>query len=177
LLTGISVARNAVDVVLRGDRAAVELRGLDLPVGDDRHDTAVTVEHAASHGQSRQLFKAAVDDHARASFSGRVIVAPGTAGTDADQTSRGLLLAPTAQADTRPWLEIFSDDVRCTHGSSVGRLDRDGLFYLRARGVPEAQARSMLVGGFIAEMTDAIELPSLRAVVSAAIGVELGARP
>lgn len=172
VLTGASVARNAIDVVLRGDRASVELRGLDVPVGDQRHDTAVTVEHAASYGRSRQLFKAAVGDRARGSFSGRVIVAPGTAGNDADQTSRSLLLAPTAQADARPWLEIFADDVRCTHGSSVGRLNHDALFYLRARGIPEDQAKAMLVGGFLAEMTDAVEPASLRAVILAAIGVE-----
>jgi Fe-S cluster assembly protein SufD len=105
-----------------------------------------------------------------------VIVAAGTVGNDADQMSRSLLLAPGAQTDARPWLEIFADDVRCTHGSSTGRLDRDALFFLRARGIPEAHARAMLVGGFVAEMTDRIEPESLRAVVVAAAGVE-GATP
>jgi Fe-S cluster assembly protein SufD len=168
LLTGVHVARNAIDVVLRGSLASIDLRGLDLPTGTQRHDTAVTVEHAASHGSSRQLFKAAVDDRARGSFSGRVIVQPGTVGNDADQTSRSLLLAPTAQADSRPWLEIFSDDVRCTHGSSTGRLDDEALFYLRSRGIPLTHARTMLVGGFVAEMTESIEPPTLRALVESA---------
>jgi Fe-S cluster assembly protein SufD len=175
VLTGVAVARNAIDVVLAGDGASVDLRGLDLPVGEQHHDTVVTVEHAASHGRSRQLFKAAIDDRGRSSFSGRVIVAAGTVGNDADQMSRSLLLAPGAQSDARPWLEIFADDVRCTHGSSTGRLDRDALFFLRARGIPEAHARAMLVGGFVAEMTDAIEPESLRAVVAAAAGGD-GAR-
>lgn len=169
VLTSALTARNAIDVLLAGDGAAVHLRGLDLLDGAQRHDTAVTVEHAASHGTSRQLYRSAIDDHARSAFGGRVIVGHGTAGNDADQSSRSLLLAPSAQADSRPWLEIFADDVRCTHGSSIGRLNADALFYLRARGIPHLLAKSMLVGGFIAEMTETIEVASLRALVTSII--------
>ena len=165
LLVGAEIARNAIDVVLAGDGASVDLEGLYLPVGRQRHDTVVTVEHAASGGVSRQRFRGVVDDHGRGSFSGHVIVASGTAGNDAGQTSRSLLLCPTAQADTRPWLEIFADDVRCTHGAAIGRLDDEALFYLRARGIPRDEARAMLVGGFVAEATDSIEPASLRSFV------------
>lgn len=165
LLAGADIARSALDVVLHGERAEVDLQGLHLPVRDQHHDTVVTVEHAASGGRSRQRFQGVVDDRARGSFSGHVIVAAGTTGNDAGQTNRNLLLRPTAQADTRPWLEIFADDVRCTHGATVGRLDDEALFYLRTRGIPRHEARSMLVGAFVAEVTEAIELASLRSFV------------
>jgi Fe-S cluster assembly protein SufD len=169
LLAGAEIARNAIDVVLGGEDAVLDLGGLYLPVGTQRHDTAVTVEHAASRGTSRQHVRGVIGDRARGSFSGHVIVAAGTAGTDAGQTSRSLLLSPMAEADTRPWLEIFADDVRCTHGATVGRLDEDALFYLRTRGIPEAEARSMLVDGFVAEMTEVLEPASLRSFVAAVL--------
>jgi Fe-S cluster assembly protein SufD len=166
LLAGAEIARNAIDVRLLGEGAVLDLGGLHLPVGTQRHDTAVTVEHAASRGISRQNVRGVVGDRARGSFSGHVIVAAGTTGTDAGQTSRSLLLSPTAEADTRPWLEIFADDVRCTHGATVGRLDDDALFYLRTRGIPAVDARAMLVDGFVAETTVDLEPASLRTFVA-----------
>ena len=120
------------------------------------------VDHAASHCKSTQRYKGIVDDHGRGSFSGHVIVRHGTVGTDAVQSNPNLVLTPTAQADTRPWLEIFADDVRCAHGATVGRLDDDAYFYLRSRGIPAEQARAMLIAAFAAEVVDAIELDSLR---------------
>ena len=169
LLAGIGSARATVDVVLRGDRALARLEGLDLAVGEEDHDTAVSVEHAASHGTSRQHFKGVAGGRARTSFGGRVLVPAGTVGNDAGQITRGLLLQPTARADARPWLEIFADDVRCSHGATVGRLDEDALFFLRSRGIPRDHARRMLVGAFAAEVLEAIELPDLRAFVEATI--------
>ena len=165
LLAGVATARNAVDVMLQGERAVAELEGLDLPVGEQEHDTVVTVEHAASHGTSRQHFRGVVDGRARTSFGGHVIVGAGTVGNDASQTSRSLLLQPTARADTRPWLEIFADDVRCSHGATVGRLDDDALFFLRSRGIRHDDARRMLVGAFAAELLDALHIPTLRGFV------------
>jgi Fe-S cluster assembly protein SufD len=159
---GADIARNAIDVVLDGNGANLELEGLYLPIGAQRHDNVITVEHAASACTSRQRFKGVMDDHARGSFSGRIIVQPGTTATDAAQTSRSLLLKPTAEADTRPWLEIFADDVKCTHGATVGRLDSEALFYLRTRGITESDARTMLIGAFIDEMTEAVSPPTLR---------------
>jgi Fe-S cluster assembly protein SufD len=159
---GAEVARNAVDAVLAGDGAHIELDGLYLPAATQRHDHVVTVEHAASACTSRQLFKGVIDDRARGSFSGRIIVQPGTTATDAAQTSRSLVLTPTAEADTRPWLEIFADDVRCTHGATVGRLDAEALFYLRTRGIAPDEARTMLIRGFVAEMTEALQPSTLR---------------
>ena len=141
VMLGAEIARNAVDVVLAGNGAQLEVAGIYLPTGRQRHDNVVTVEHAASACTSRQLFKGVVDDHARGSFSGRILVRPDTVATDAGQTSRSLLLSPMAQADARPWLEIRSDDVKCTHGATIGRLDADALFYLRTRGIEPNEAR------------------------------------
>lgn len=168
-LAGVDTARTALDVVLRGEGAQVDLAGLDLPVGDQEHDTVVTVEHAASHGTSRQHFRGVVDGRARTSFGGRIVVAHGTVGTDAGQTSRSLLLQPTARADARPWLEIFADDVRCSHGATVGRLDEDALFFLRSRGIPRDTARRMLVEAFASELLDPLDRPALRAFVQASV--------
>ena len=167
VMLGAAIARSAIDVVLEGQGATSELDGLYLPAGHQRHDNVVTVDHAASRCRSTQLFKGVVDDHARGSFSGRIVVRPDTVGTDASQLNRNLVLQATAQADTRPWLEILADDVRCTHGASVGRLDEEAFFYLRSRGIPVALARSMLVDAFAAEITDRIALPSLRDHLSA----------
>jgi Fe-S cluster assembly protein SufD len=172
LVLGGQIVRSATDVRLGGERAHVELTGLFRPTGDERHDIVVTVDHAADGGTSSQRFKGIADDRARGSFSGHVVVRPGTVGNDARQSNPNLVLRPTAQIDTRPWLEIFADDVRCTHGATVGRLDDEALFYLRSRGIPEDQARSMLVAGFAAEIVDGISPPSLRDHVVAA--VELG---
>jgi Fe-S cluster assembly protein SufD len=159
---GGNIARNAVDVTLAGRDARFDGTGLYLPTGRQRHDTVVTVEHAASGGTSRQLFKGVVDDHARGSFGGRILVRPGTVAADAGQTSRSLLLTRTAQADARPWLEIRADDVRCTHGATIGRLDADALFYLRSRGIDSDEARRMLVEAFVGEILDGIGPSTLR---------------
>jgi Fe-S cluster assembly protein SufD len=172
-LLGSDITRNAIDVVLRGPRACLELHGLYLPSAAQRHDNVTTVEHAASGGSSRQLFKGVIDGHAQGSFSGRIIVRPDTQATDAHQTTRSLLLRPTAAANARPWLEIFADDVKCTHGATVGRLDDEAMFYLRTRGIPTAEARSMLISAFINEMTEAVELPSLRTFLESIIASNL----
>lgn len=168
LITDGEIVRSAIDVRLGGVDARVDLNGLYLPTGRQRHDNVITVDHVASRCTSTQRFKCVVDDHARGSFSGHVIVRPGTVGTDASQSNPNLVLAPTAQADTRPWLEILADDVRCTHGATVGRLDHDALFYLRSRGIPLAESRAMLVTAFAAEVIDAISPKSLRDFVAAA---------
>ncbi len=162
ILTGGDIVRNAVDVGLAGDGACVELEGLYVTDGRERHDNVISVDHAASHCTSKQRYKGIVDDHGRGSFSGHVIVRHGTVGTDAVQSNPNLVLTPTAQADTRPWLEIFADDVRCAHGATVGRLDDDAFFYLRSRGIPSERAREMLVTAFAAEVVDSISPESLR---------------
>jgi Fe-S cluster assembly protein SufD len=169
---GAEIGRNAIDVTLQGEGASTFVKGLYLPTGTQKLDNAVTVEHLASHGTSDQLFKAVADGKGKGSFIGRILVQPGTVATDANQTSRSLLLSRTAEADTRPWLEIFADDVACTHGAAVGQLDHEALFYLRTRGIPEAEARTMLIGAFISEIVDAVPVPALRERIEQAIAAK-----
>ena len=171
LMFGGDIARHAIDVTLREPDAHVTLTGLYRPTGRQRHDLAVSVDHAASRGTSTQRFKGVVDDHARGSFSGRVIVRADTVGNDARQSNPNLVLQPTAQADSRPWLEIFADEVRCTHGATVGRLDDDALFYLRSRGIPLDESRAMLIDAFVREITELIEPASLRHHITGLFGI------
>jgi Fe-S cluster assembly protein SufD len=168
VMLGADIARNAVDVVLGGADATLEVDGLYLPTARQRHDNVVTVEHAASSCTSRQLFKGVIDDHARGSFSGRIVVGPDTVATDAGQTSRSLLLQPTAEADSRPWLEIFADDVKCTHGATIGRLDDEAMFYMRSRGIAQSDARAMLIGAFVNEIIEGVRPETLRAYLETA---------
>jgi len=176
VMTGGHIARLAVDVLLHGDEARLALDGLYLPSGRQRHNHTVTVDHRASHCTSTQRFKGIVDDHASGSFGGHVIVRPGTVATDASQSNHSLLLRRSAEADTRPWLEIYADDVRCTHGATVGRIDDDALFYLRSRGVPLVEARAMLVAAFADDITAGITPASLQERVVAATRA-CGVRP
>ena len=166
---GAATSRAAFDVTANGDRSTVEIDGLYLPSGTDQHDHVVTVEHLGSHTISTQRFKGVIDDRARGSFTGHVIVRPGTVDTSATQTNHSLLLTRTAESDSRPWLEILSDDVSCTHGASVGRLDDDALFYLRSRGIAEADARRVLIDGFVSEIVESVGTASLRDHLSARI--------
>lgn len=166
VMIGADIARHETAVRLDAG-ARADLDGVSMPSRHQRHDNVVIVDHAASHATSTQQFRAAIDDHARSSFSGHVIVRGGTVGNDAQQTSRSLLLSRAAEADTRPWLEILADDVRCTHGATVGRLDERALFYLRSRGIALADSRAILVAAFVAEIIDTIEPASLRARLAA----------
>lgn len=163
-------------VSLAGQGAEVTLTGLAVSRHGAHHDTLAAVDHLASHGTSRQLFAALVADGARASFTGQVVVAHGTVGTDADQQNRNLLLGPTARADTRPWLEIHSDEVACTHGATVGRLDDDAVFYLRSRGIADRDAQTMLMRAFATTVVDRlVSSDDLRAWVEGAVDVALDA--
>lgn len=167
VMTGGRIARSAIDIRFTGTDARADIDGLYLPRGDQLLDNVITVDHRASQCTSTQRFTGIIDDHGRGSFSGHVLVRHGTTGSDAHQSNRNLVLTPTAQADTRPWLEILADDVRCTHGATVGRLDDEALFYLRSRGIPLEQGRAMLVAAFAAEVIDAITPVSLRDRVAA----------
>ncbi|HQZ32799.1 MAG TPA: Fe-S cluster assembly protein SufD [Ilumatobacteraceae bacterium] len=169
ITVGADIGRNAITVQLDAPDATTELTGANITGRRQRHDTTVTVDHAASHCNSNQRFVGVVDDHGRGSFSGAIIVRPGTVATDAHQSNRNLVLDPNAEADTRPWLNILADDVRCTHGATVGRLDDDALFYLRSRGIAVADARTMLIEAFIRDIVDAIEQPLLREHVTAVV--------
>jgi Fe-S cluster assembly protein SufD len=165
--------RNEVHVRLEGEGAKVSIDGLYLPRGDQHHDNPILIEHAAPRCTSRQLYKGIVDERGHGVFNGRIIVWPGASGTDASQTNKNLLLSDHAEVDTRPRLEIFTDDVKCTHGAAVGALDEEALFYLRSRGVPHEAARALLTYAFASEMLDRVPFESLRSRVRTLISARL----
>jgi len=162
---GSSIARHEVRVGLEAEGAEVSLDGLYMARGDQHHDNPILIEHAAPRCTSRQLYKGVVDGRGHGVFNGRVVVHPGALGTDAAQTNKNLLLSDRAEVDTRPRLEILADDVRCTHGAAVGRLDEDAVFYLRSRGVPHQMARGLLISAFVNELVDRLRLEPLRSRV------------
>ena len=167
---GGDIARHAITVDLAGTDAQADVAGVDATTRRQRHDTVVTVDHAAPRCSSSQRFRAVVDDHARSSFSGQIIVRPGAEAADAHQSSRNLVLSPNAEADTRPWLQILTDDVRCSHGATVGRLDDEALFYLRSRGIPRRTAHAMLIDAFVHDVTGRVAHSSLRTHLDELVG-------
>ncbi len=176
---GSQLGRNEVDVDLAATEAVARLAGTTLARGAQHLDTTVRIEHSMPRGTSSQEFKNVVDGRAHAVFQGRIRVAPDAQKTDAQQVSRSLLLSKRAGADTKPELEILADDVKCSHGATTGDLDEEALFYLRARGVGEAEARSLLIDAFIGELIEHITVESARAYFRRAFDSWLadGARP
>jgi Fe-S cluster assembly protein SufD len=120
------------------------------------------VDHAVPRCESRQLFKGVLDGTARAVFNGRIIVRPNAQKTDATQTNKHLLLSDGVEVDSKPQLEIFADDVKCTHGAAEGQLAPEAIFYLRSRGLDEATARRLLTLGFVREVVDRIKVEPIR---------------
>ncbi len=159
---GAQISRLDLNVVQTADSAECSLDGLALIGGQQLADTHTFIDHGKPHGVSRQLHKCIVGGAAHAVFNGKVMVRPGAQKTDSAQSSRNLLLTPKALVDTQPQLEIFADDVKCTHGATVGQLDSEEVFYLQSRGLSEAVARNLLTYAFGAEVIDRISVASLR---------------
>ncbi len=151
VLHGGAIVRNNVHPKLAGRGCNSLINGLFMPTGRQHMDNFMKVEHAAPHCDSRQLYNGVLNEMGRGVFHGRIIVHEGAVKTDAKQTNRNLLLSDKAQIDTKPQLEIYNDDVKCTHGATIGQMDEDAVFYLRSRGIPEAEARAVILRGFTAE--------------------------
>ncbi len=149
---GGALVRNDLAAVMVDEGAECDLRALYLGTGDRVVDNHTLVDHASPHCASHELYKGILADESRGVFRGRVVVRPDAQKTDATQHNPNLLLSDGAEVDSKPQLEIFADDVKCSHGSTIGQLDVDALFYLRARGLPLAQARDLLTRGFAAEI-------------------------
>jgi Fe-S cluster assembly protein SufD len=175
LALGGAIARHEVRVRLESEGAEVTLNGLYLPEGEQHHDNPTLIEHVAPRCTSRQLYKGVLDGHGRGVFNGRIVVHPGALGTDASQINKNLLLSDDAEVDTRPRLEILTDDVRCTHGAAVGQLDEDAVFYLRSRGVPHQEARALLTHAFVRELLELIGVGALRSHVENQVAARLRA--
>lgn len=158
--------RYGYDVRLAGEGAQVDLTGLYFGRGNQVLDQQVTVVHAAPDCTSRQSFRGILDDESTGVFNGRIDVRPGADGTHAEQSNDNLLLSDRAEANIQPRLEILADDVVCKHGATVGQLDGDALYYLRTRGIPEAEARRLLIGGFADQAVDTVDNEILRAWIT-----------
>jgi Fe-S cluster assembly protein SufD len=162
LLKGCAPTRNEIDVQLNGEQAQAILNGVMLLQGSEHADTTLRVTHNAPHCASRQIYKTVLSDKSRGVFQGKIVVAKHAQKTDGYQLSRALLLSDQAEIDAKPELEIYADDVKCSHGSTVGDLDDNALFYLRARGLSEAEARALLIDAFIGESIDDIQVEEWR---------------
>jgi Fe-S cluster assembly protein SufD len=147
---------------MRGEGSECTLDGLYYVSGRQHVDFHMRMDHVAAHCASHELFKGILDGRARAVFSGLIHVHPGAQKTDAKQTNRNLLLSAEAMVNSNPQLEIFADDVKCTHGSTIGQLDADAMFYLRSRGVEPEAAKSLLTWAFASELVDRVHVPALR---------------
>ena len=169
LSEGAAFARHEALIRLAGEGAEVQLDGAYL-VADARHcDNTTVLTHAVPKTVSRQAFRGVLSGSARGVYQGAVSVKPDAQGTDARQLSRVLLLSRKAETATKPELEILADDVKCSHGATVGELDHNALFFLRARGIPEAEARALLVGAFLEEALEAIGDEAPRMLASSAV--------
>ncbi|MEM7651361.1 MAG: Fe-S cluster assembly protein SufD [Pseudomonadota bacterium] len=159
---GGKLTRHEIHAAINGQNAEVSFNGVNLLNGEQHGDTTILIEHKAPHCQSNQFYRTLLDDKSRGVFQGKVHVHQEAQKTDGYQLANTLLLSPEAEMDTKPELEIYADDVKCSHGATTGQLDEEPLFYLRQRGLNEAQARLLLVQAFVDEVVDKVEDETLR---------------
>ncbi len=175
LSLGGALTRSDIGVVLDGEGVEASLDGLYLADGVQQADTHLTVRHARPDCSSHQLYKGILAGSARAVFNGRIIVDQDAQKTDANQSNRNLLLSDSATVHSNPQLEIFADDVRCTHGSTVGRLDEEAVFYLRSRGIARDEAIRMLTLAFAGEVLERVPVEALRERLELVVASRLAA--
>ena len=170
---GAKLSRIELDIALEGEGAEAHLSGVSVLSGEAHADVTTRITHAVGRTHSTQLFKKVAAGKSQAIYQGKVTVAHGADGADSRQTAKALLLGGRAEADLKPELEIFADDVKCAHGAAVGDLDADSLFYLRARGIAETEARHMLIHAFLedalTDIGDADQRESVRGAVNVAL--------
>lgn len=164
-LLGAGLTRHNTSSQLNGENTNLSINSLVLPIDKEVSDSRTYLEHNKGHCQSRQLHKTIVRDRARAVFNGMIKVAKHALKTDGQMTNNNLLLGRLAEVDTKPQLEIYADDVKCSHGATIGRIDDEQMFYLRSRGIDEASAQRMIIYAFAAELTEAIADETLKEVV------------
>ena len=173
VLLGGGLVRNNVHPVLAGEGADCLINGLFIGNGRQHLDNYMYVEHAKPHCSSRQFYNGILDGHSHGVFHGRIIVHKDAQKTDAKQTNRNLLLSDDAQIDTKPQLEIYADDVKCTHGATIGQIDEGALFYLRSRGIDEVSARKLLLLAFASECLERMKEDPVRAFAEKLINESL----
>jgi Fe-S cluster assembly protein SufD len=165
--TGLGLARNGLNVIFEGEGGKLDISGAYLARRAEHIDTTLVVDHAVPRCESRELFKGVLDDHGRGVFQGKIIVRPDAQKTDGKQMSQALMLSEDAEFDSKPELEIYADDVVCGHGTTVAELDADLLFYCRSRGIPEKEARALMIESFIGEAIGKVQNEQLRDALTA----------
>jgi Fe-S cluster assembly protein SufD len=174
--SGGAVVRNQLFLNFDGEDTVAGIRGATLLKGKQHADTTLVANHIARGCQSREVFKSVLDDEAHGVFQGRIIVKRGAQQTDAKMMTRSLLLSDRAEADNKPELEIFADDVQCGHGATVGAIDPELKFYLMARGIPAAEAEALLIQAFLGEAVEGIEHAGVREALMDQVAAWLKAR-
>ncbi|NDO80890.1 FeS cluster assembly protein SufD [Citrobacter sp. NCU1] len=172
-LLGDAVLRHNTSTQLNGENTTLRINSLAMPVKNEVCDTRTWLEHNKGYCNSRQLHKTIVSDKGRAVFNGVITVAQNAIKTDGQMTNNNLLLGKLAEVDTKPQLEIYADDVKCSHGATVGRIDNEQMFYLRSRGIGQQDAQQMILYAFAAELTEALGDDVLKQQVLARIGLRL----
>jgi Fe-S cluster assembly protein SufD len=167
------LVRNNLNIVLDAERCEAHLYGIYLQQGQSHIDNHTVVDHAKPHCESNELYKGMLDDQSTGVFNGKIFVRQDAQKTNAYQSNKNVLLSEGASVNTKPQLEIFADDVKCSHGCTIGSLDDESLFYLRSRGIPENIARSLLLHGFVLDILEQIKLAPIREYVDKLISERL----
>ncbi len=170
---GGALVRNNVSARFTGEHAECTLNGLSVATGSQLVDNHTVIDHAVPHCESHELYKSVLDGNARGVFNGKIFVREDAQKTDAKQTNKTLLLSDDATIDTKPQLEIFADDVKCTHGATVGQLDEEQVFYLRARGIGETEARDLLTFAFATDVINRVHVEAFREKLDALLHTRL----
>jgi len=170
---GGALVRHDLQAELIGDGAQLDTRGVFMPHGRQHIDTQLAIRHQALNTTSSSNWRGVANDRARGVFRGAIVVAPGADGSDASLSNKNLLLSPSAEIDTKPELEIHADEVKAAHGATVGQLDERSLFYLRSRGIPQAEARALLTAAFCRAVLDDLPNEALREHLSAMLVAQL----
>jgi Fe-S cluster assembly protein SufD len=176
LSLGARLSRNEIRAHLGGGEIECRLNGAYAVAGDQHVDNTTFIDHAAPGSRSREVYKGVLDETARGVFQGKILVRPHAQKTDGHQLNRALLLSRGAEVDSKPELEIYADDVKCSHGAAIGEIDEDQLFYLRARGIDRMTARAILVEAFLGEVLDEIRLDAAREAYRGLLAGWLAAR-
>lgn len=173
---GSAIGRSEVHVTLAGEGAGITLDGLFAGTGKQHLDNHTVIDHVKPHCESHELYKGVLDQNARGVFDGRIIVRPDAQKTVSKQENRNLLLSESAIVDSKPTLEIHNDDVKCNHGSTIGQIEQEPLFYLRSRGIGEEEARNLLVYAFASEIVDRMKIEPVREQIRRALFQSMPAR-
>ena len=157
-----SFVRNNLNIVLNGQHAEAFMYGLYMPNGRQHVDNHTLVDHAMPNSYSNELYKGILDDNSTGVFNGKIFVRPDAQKTNAYQSCKNVVLSPGASMNTKPQLEIYADDVKCSHGTTTGQLNDEALFYMRSRGIPKDEARTLLLYAFSQDVLSQIKIQSIR---------------